>query len=60
MAIRLETEDYCNSCRNFEAESLKRSDSPDVIVQCIHRQQCKFLAQYLYKKIKYGGCGQNV
>lgn len=59
MAIKLETEEYCNACRNFEPESIKRSDNLDIVVQCIHRQQCKFLAQYLYKKIKYGGAGQN-
>lgn len=60
MAIKLEVEEYCNACRNFEPESVKRTDTPTIVVQCEHRQQCKFLAQYLYKKIKYGGAGQNV
>lgn len=59
MAIKLETEDYCNSCRNFDAKTIKRTDCPDIRVECQHRQQCKILYRHIWIKtrqtIKEGG-----
>lgn len=59
MPIKLELEAYCQSCRNFEANTIKRSDSDQIRVECQHRQQCKILARYLLNQVKYGGLSQN-
>ena len=59
VSIKLELEEYCKNCRNFEAKTIKRSDSDQIRVECEHRQQCKIQARYLFNQIKYGSCGQN-
>ncbi len=59
MAINLDLEPYCNNCRNFEAETIKRSDWTDIRVVCAHAQQCKFIARYLLNKLKETENGQN-
>lgn len=50
MAIRLETEEYCNTCRNFDANTIKRADCPDIRVECKHRQQCRILYRHIWVK----------
>lgn len=50
MAIKLETEEYCSTCRNFDANTIKRTDSPDIRVECKHRQQCRILYRHILVK----------
>lgn len=63
MSIRLEIEDYCQNCLDFEADVTKPTRMyakdeviigtyGDTIVRCEYRNRCKAIKRYLEQKMK--------
>lgn len=56
--IRIEVEDYCHSCRDFNADvaittrNFDRNEWTDTIIRCEHRNRCSGLVRYLERKLK--------
>lgn len=58
--IKLEVEDYCQDCRNFEADVQRPNiyhamfgeefSSGDTIVRCEYRKHCKHVVEFVKKK----------
>lgn len=61
MAIRLEVEEYCHECLDFEADVISPQrvrngngelTMSDTIVQCKHRKRCTNIKRYLERREK--------
>lgn len=46
--IKLDVEDYCHGCPEFEADTLKNWS--EVFIKCKHRHKCKNMYKYLKEK----------
>lgn len=63
--IKIEVEDYCQNCLDFEAdvakpERLYSGCEPvtifgDTVVRCEYRKRCASIKRYLEKQIEKGG-----
>ena len=57
--IRLDVEDYCQDCPEFEAEVLKDrkfygfTEGTDTIIRCEHYIRCQRMEKYLSERLKY-------
>lgn len=64
--IRIEIEDYCQSCMDFSPDVIKPTRSftldggmiqTDTIVRCTHRKRCENIKRYLEQQTKVEAVG---
>ena len=52
--IRLDIQDYCASCCDFEPDVTKpvKVVQSDTIIRCTHAKRCECIKRYLHQQLK--------